>query len=146
MGDDGCAMAQTQDEIETKYQNVLTTIQKLNGSLKNINMEGDRLLIRAEVANQDLKNEIWNAIKTIDPSYSDLHADIVINPALTAPAQPSASQQQRKYTVEPGDSLSKIAQRFYGNANDYHRIFEANRDSLSDPDHIQQGAELVIPG
>jgi nucleoid-associated protein YgaU len=145
-GDDRVSMAQTQDEIKTKYQNVLTTIQRLNGSLKNMNMEGDRLLIRAEVANEDLKNEIWNAIKAIDPTYSDLHADIIINPGLTPPAQSSANQKQKKYTVQPGDSLLKIAQRFYGNANEYQRIFEANRDRLSDPDHIQQGAELVIPG
>jgi nucleoid-associated protein YgaU len=138
-------MAQTQDEIKAKYQNVLTKVQGVNGSLKNINMEGEKLLIRAEVANDDLKNEVWNAIKAIDPTYSDLHADIIVNPSLTPPAPAAASQEQRKYTVEPGDTLSKIAQQFYGKASEYNKIFEANRDRMSDPDHIKAGEELVIP-
>ena len=138
-------MAQTQDEVKAKYQNVLTKIQRVNGSLKNINMEGEKLLIRAEVANDDLKNEVWNAVKAVDPTYSDLHADIIVNPSLTRSAQPSASQDQRKYTVQPGDTLSKIAQQFYGKANEYNKIFEANRDRLTDADHIKAGEELVIP-
>ena len=49
-------------------------------------MQGDKLFIRAEVANQDLKNQIWNEIKKIDPQYADLTADISINPSLQAPA------------------------------------------------------------
>jgi nucleoid-associated protein YgaU len=48
--------------------------------------------------------------------------------------------------VKPGDSLSKIAKEFYGNANDYMRIFEANKEALNDPNKIQIGQELVIPG
>jgi nucleoid-associated protein YgaU len=49
------------------------------------------------------------------------------------------------YTVASGDTLSAIAERFYGNANDYMRIFEANRDKLNDPNLIHPGQELVIP-
>jgi nucleoid-associated protein YgaU len=52
----------------------------------------------------------------------------------------------RTYTVQPGDTLSKIAKEFYGNANDYNQIFAANRDKLESPDKIQAGQELVIPG
>ncbi|MBV9936984.1 MAG: LysM peptidoglycan-binding domain-containing protein, partial [Acidobacteriaceae bacterium] len=44
-----------------------------------------------------------------------------------------------------GDTLSKIAKEFYGNANDYNKIFEANQDKLTSPDRIQVGQELVIP-
>jgi nucleoid-associated protein YgaU len=53
--------------------------------------------------------------------------------------------RQETYTVESGDTLSAIAERFYGNANDYMRIFEANRNKLDNPDVIQPGQELVIP-
>jgi len=49
------------------------------------------------------------------------------------------------YTVQSGDTLSKIAKQFYGNANDYMKIFEANRDKLNDPNKIQVGQSLVIP-
>jgi LysM repeat protein len=139
-------MAQTQDQLKAKYQNILDTIQQVQGSLKNVNMEGEKLLIRAEVANDNIKNQVWNAIKQVDPSYSDLHADIIVNSSLTPPAAaPSESAGARKYIVQSGDSLSKIAQQFYGKASDYNKIFEANRDQLSDADHVRAGTELVIP-
>jgi nucleoid-associated protein YgaU len=104
---------------------------------------GDKLFIRAEVANEDIKNNIWNEIKKVDPQYSDLTADIKIDSSLPQPASASA---ERKYTVQSGDTLSAIAQRFYGKAGEYRRIFEANKDRLSDPDHVRAGQELVIPG
>jgi len=146
-------MAQTQDQIKAKYQKVLDTIQQVNGSLKNVNMEGEKLYVRAEVANDQLKNQIWNTIKQVDASYSDLHADIVINPSLKAPTAAAATAtagsstggDKRTYKVKPGDTLSKIAQEFYGKSNEYEKIFQANRDQLSDPDHINAGMELVIP-
>jgi nucleoid-associated protein YgaU len=57
----------------------------------------------------------------------------------------SHEPRQEIYTVEAGDTLSRIAQRFYGNANDYMRIYEANRHTLDNPDVIRPGQELVIP-
>jgi nucleoid-associated protein YgaU len=41
--------------------------------------------------------------------------------------------------------LSKISKQFYGNANEYMRIFNANKDKLKNPDNIQVGQELKIP-
>lgn len=49
------------------------------------------------------------------------------------------------YTVQSGDSLSKIAKEHYGNAMEYPRIFEANKPMLSDPDKIYPGQVLRIP-
>jgi nucleoid-associated protein YgaU len=49
------------------------------------------------------------------------------------------------YTVVAGDSLSKISKHFYGEANHWRRIFEANRDVLKDPDLIYPGQTLKIP-
>lgn len=51
----------------------------------------------------------------------------------------------RTYIVKKGDSLSKIAKEFYGNANQWKKIYEANRDKIKDPNLIQIGWELVIP-
>ena len=106
---------------------------------------------------QEAKNRVWDQIKLVDPGYSDLTADISVNQS-AAPQQQSQQQQapktmgagvgstgHRTYTVKSGDSLSKISREFYGNANEYMKIFEANRDKLSDPDKIQPGQELVIP-
>jgi nucleoid-associated protein YgaU len=49
------------------------------------------------------------------------------------------------YAVMAGDNLAKIATRFYGNANAWKTIFDANRDQLPDPDRIKTGQMLKIP-
>jgi nucleoid-associated protein YgaU len=51
----------------------------------------------------------------------------------------------KMYTIKSGDSLSKIAKREYGNANDWRRIFEANQDIIKNPDKIFPGQEIKIP-
>jgi len=57
----------------------------------------------------------------------------------------STAESTRIYVVVSGDSLSKIAQREYGHANQWNRIYEANRDILKDPDKIYPGQKLRIP-
>lgn len=52
---------------------------------------------------------------------------------------------QRTYTVKPGDTLSKISQHFYGDAQKYEEIYYANRDKIENPDNLSVGTELVIP-
>jgi nucleoid-associated protein YgaU len=64
-------------------------------------------------------------------------------PAGGSPA--SGGSEARSYVVQSGDSLSKIAKKFYGDANAWHRIFEANKDRIKNPDLIQPGWKLVIP-
>lgn len=49
------------------------------------------------------------------------------------------------YTVEPGDTLSRISQKFYGDAGRYMDIYYANRDKIEDPDKLEVGWELTIP-
>lgn len=56
-----------------------------------------------------------------------------------------ATSGGQTYTVQSGDTLSKIAKQFYGDANRYMDIFNANTDKLSDPNKIQVGQELNIP-
>jgi nucleoid-associated protein YgaU len=58
---------------------------------------------------------------------------------------PSPSTGGRTYTVRKGDSLSKIAKREYGDAQQWRRIFEANRDTIKDPDLIHPGQVVRIP-
>ena len=63
----------------------------------------------------------------------------------TAPKAPQPGPRTESYTVAKGDSLSKIAKKYYGDASQWRRIFEANRDQIEDPDLIQPGWKLVIP-
>lgn len=141
-------MADRFEQLKMKYQSVLNFIQSQGVQLENVNMEGDKLFIRASASSQDLKNRVWDQIKLVDPSASDLIADIQA-PAAAAAAAASAggaaSSAPRTYTVKPGDSLSKISREFYGDANKYMKIFEANKDKLTDPNKVNVGTELLIP-
>jgi nucleoid-associated protein YgaU len=58
---------------------------------------------------------------------------------------PGENPYTQTYVVQKGDTLSKIAKQFYGDASLYPQIFEANRDVLKDPDKIRPGQKLRIP-
>lgn len=55
------------------------------------------------------------------------------------------NQQTSDYTVKAGDSLSRIAREFYGDANDWHKIYQANRNRIKDPNVIHPGQKIIIP-
>ncbi len=58
---------------------------------------------------------------------------------------PAENPYAQTYVVKKGDSLSKIAEEFYGDKMLYPKIFEANRDQLTDPNKIKPGQKLRIP-
>ena len=143
-------MADRFEQLKTKYQSVLNFIQSQGVQLQNLNMDGEKLLIRATAPSRDLKNRVWDQIKLVDPNFPDLIADIQAPAAAAAAAAAAAggatsTPAARTYTVQPGDNLSKISKQFYGDANKYMKIFEANKDKLSDPDKVKIGTELLIP-
>jgi nucleoid-associated protein YgaU len=141
-------MADRFEQLKLKYQSVLNFIQSQGVQLQNVNMEGDKLLIRASAPSADLKNRVWDQIKLVDPSASDLIADIQAPPAAAAAAASAggaSSAPARTYTVQAGDSLSKISKQFYGDANKYMKIFDANKDQLTDPNKVNVGTQLLIP-
>lgn len=127
----------TLDALKAKYQSAIDTAKSIGISLSHVHMEGDKLFIQGAAPNEQIKNDFWNAVKAIDPSYSDLSANIAIDSSLPVPVQ--------TYTVKAGDSLSKIAKQYYGDATAYNKIFEANRDQLKDPNMIHPGQVLKIP-
>jgi nucleoid-associated protein YgaU len=72
-------------------------------------------------------------------------------PDARAAAQPpdqvaGTAGQARTYIVAKGDSLSKIAKHYYGDASQWRKIYDANRDQISNPDLIHPGQTLKIPG
>ena len=105
--------------------------------LNSIEERDGKLHFKGSVATQEDANKIWDAIKTIPTWSKDVVADIQ--------ARPGGGTAAQTYTVKAGDTLSKIAERSLGSANAYMRIFEANRDQLSDPDQIKPGQVLKIP-
>jgi LysM repeat protein len=134
------------NQLKQKYQTVLNTIEQQNVRLQNLHIEGDKLFIRGTAPNEQAKNEVWDQIKLVDPTYGDITADITVEaPQQRAAAVGGVPTGGQTYTVKSGDTLSKISQQFYGSASEYMRIFYANRDKLSDPDKIQVGQQLIIP-
>lgn len=127
------------EQLKAKYQSAIDLGKARGVSWKNVHVENEKLLLRGAAPNEGIKNEIWSAIKKIDSQYADLSVDIGIDASLPVPAS------ERIYEVVSGDSLSKIAKQFYGDAAKYPKIFEANRDQLKDPNVIKPGQKLKIP-
>ena len=120
------------NDLKSKYNPMLQKGEEVGMTLQNIHLDGEKILIRGVVPSDFAKNQIWDAVKRIDPSVSDAIIDINVQHGLT-------------YNVTAGDTLSRIAKRFYGDANAFKQIFEANRDQLSDPDKIKVGQQLRLP-
>ena len=143
------------EELKEKYQSVLVVIQEEQVSVKNLHLQDDKLFIKGVAPSLEAANKVWDAIKRVNPSADDITADFPVDTSMQV-QQPQERQEQREqreqpvsnvrmYTVKAGDTLSKISKQFYGSANDYMRIFNANKDQLSDPDKIKVGQELKIP-
>ena len=139
------------EELKNKYRGALDTIQQRGVRLTHLHVQDNKLFVQGAAPSEEIKNEVWNQIKAADPTYSDLTADITVDTSLPQPqtqaaaASAGGASSTRTYTVKSGDTLSKIAKEYYGDANAYNRIFEANQDKLQSPDKIQVGQQLTIP-
>jgi nucleoid-associated protein YgaU len=120
------------NQLKQKYQPVLNAIQNEGGRVDNVDLQGEQIHIKAEVPSEASKNRVWDAIKSVDPTFADLKHEVTVDQSLA-----------QTYTVQAGDNLSKISKRFYGDPNKYMRIAQAN--GLEDPDKIKIGMELKIP-
>ncbi len=138
------------ESLKQKYAAVLSTIQQQGVQLGHLHEENGKLIIAGKAPSDDAKNKVWDKIKQVDSGYKDLSADITVDPSIggnqasNLPPSPHLNEEQ-SYTVEAGDTLSKISKQFYGEASLYMNIFEANRDKLTDPNKIQPGMQLRIP-
>jgi hypothetical protein len=133
--------------LRDKYNHAIQTAKQLRFDGAAEERDG-KLHFKGTVNSEDEKNQIWNALKTIPDWPKEIVADIQVKPGAAAAAPqraPAAQPAETTYTVQSGDTLSGIAKKLLGNANDYMEIFNANRDQLSDPDKIKPGQVLKIP-
>ena len=127
--------------LRDKYAYAIQTAKgKFDGSAQE---KDGKLHWVGSVKTEEEKNEIWTAIKTIPDWRNDIVADIQVTGVKEMAAAVGASA--KTYTVKAGDTLSAIAKSQLGNANAYMKIFEANKDQLSDPDKIKPGQVLKLP-
>jgi nucleoid-associated protein YgaU len=138
-------------ELQQKYISALNFAEQKQVQFQNLHIEDDKLFIRGIAPSQDVANQLWDQVKLVNPSLDDISLDLQVAEQKTQSAAASLQSPvvqaapQSTYTVKPGDTLSKISRQFYGEANEYMRIFNANRDKLHDPNHIQPGQQLTIP-
>ena len=125
--------------LRDKYAHAIQTAKELRMQGAADEREG-KLYFKGTTSTQAEANKIWDAIKTIPDWSKEVVADI----KATGPAAGTAAAEST-YTVQSGDTLSKIAKEKLGDANAYMNIFNANRDQLSDPDKIKPGQVLKIP-
>src|SRR3954462_5641970 len=147
------------EEQKLKYQSVIQQIQANGIQVANLHQQEGKLFIKGTAPSLEAANKVWDEIKRINPRLDDIIAEFPVDPSIAPKtAQPQTQNQNQTqtqtqtqasrfqtYKVKQGDTLSKISQQFYGNANDYMRIFNANKDKLKDPDHVNIGEELKIP-
>ncbi|WP_026871673.1 peptidoglycan-binding protein LysM [Inquilinus limosus] len=126
----GEAQAATPDDLKRQIQ-----AQGLDPAGVDIKVEGDKVTVGGNVASTEVAEKIALAVGNT-PGI----AQVENNLAAATPAPES-----RMYTVKKGDTLSAIAKAMYGNANDYPKIFEANKPMLKHPDKIYPGQVLRIP-
>ena len=122
------------NQLKQKYASVVDTIQSFSAEgakVDNVSLEGDKLLLKASVPSPVVANRVWDAIKKVDPTYSDLHHEI----ATTGDTQ--------SYTIQSGDNLSKVSKHFYGDPNKYQKIAQAN--GIADANKVQAGQTITIP-
>ncbi|MDG1396882.1 MAG: LysM peptidoglycan-binding domain-containing protein [Polaribacter sp.] len=122
--------------MKAKYQSVLDLGQLLKIQNGDVKEENGVLHIFGTARNQYEKNLLWDEIKKVGgENPTDIFANIkVADTTIFA-----------NHLVKKGDTLGKIAKHYYGNALKYKIIFEANTDTLKNPDIIHPGQELVIP-
>jgi LysM repeat protein len=123
------------EQLKQKYAGVISTIEgfaDLGAGVDQVDLDGDKLLLKAHVPSTVVANRVWDAIKKADPTYGDLHHEI----ATTGGAE-------QPYTIKSGDNLSHVAQRFYGAASKYTQIAQAN--GIADPDKIKVGQAISLP-
>ena len=128
--------------LREKYAYAIQTAKNLRFQGSAEERDG-KLHFNGTVQTQDEANKIWDAIKTIPTWQQEIAADI--RATGPAPAASAGTQADRTYTVQPGDTLSKIAKEMLGDTKAYMDIFNANKDQLSDPDKIKPGQVLKIP-
>lgn len=142
---------QSEQQLKQKYDAAIQmALHSPEFHLEKVNLEGEKLLVLGKVGSMELKNQFWDAVKKIDAKYADLNLQLTVDASLAAtkPVQektPPATTAPQIHVVVAGETLSGIAKKFYGDASKYMKIFEANKDKLTNPDKIHPGQELKIP-
>ena len=154
------------ESFEQKVAAAIEKIRAMNLGVKHIDakIEGKVVTLTGEVPSKDVKGRVvqefnklvetentLNQIRVAEkapaptPAAAPAPAAAAAKAPAAAPVAAPAAPKERIHEVVKGDTLSKIAKQYYGDANKYRKIFDANRDILDNPDLIKVGQKLRIP-
>jgi nucleoid-associated protein YgaU len=121
--------------VQEKYVTLLELANQ-NGTTYELSEADGVLNIVGTSPSAEAKQAIWDEYNRVDPDFKG--GDLILNLTVSG-----FEESAHTYTVESGDSLSKIAGKYGTN---WKAIWDANRDKLNHPDKIYPGQELTIPG
>jgi len=129
-----------------KVQDAIDAINKAGIGIRDLKatINGKVVSLEGLADDHGVKNQVVTEFNRMVKTQNTFDG-IRVKEAQAAPAAPTPAPQETIYEVKPGDTLGAIAQSFYGNAGLYMRIFETNKDILSNPDLIKVGQKLKIP-
>lgn len=124
-----------QAALQQKYASVGQVIADFapeGAKFDGLFMEGDKLILKADVPSKVVLNRVWDATKKVDPNYADFEPRLNVT-----------GGDDQPYQIQAGDNLSKVSEKFYGTASKYEAI--AQHNGISNPDHIQVGQTINVP-
>jgi nucleoid-associated protein YgaU len=122
-------------QLQDKYAPVVDVIKKFEpygAKFVGSELVGEQYHLVAQVPSQVVLDRVWDAIKKVDPQYADLKHEIT-----------NTGGEEDHYTLQAGETLSKVSLLYYGNANKYEAIAKAS--GLADANKAQAGQKLTIP-
>ena len=133
--------------FEEKVKDAVNTVGGMNLGVRNLGakIDGKVVTLTGDVPSREVSVQVMENFDKLVKTDNTLNAMRVDAPKPAPAPAPPPKPVERIHEVVAGESLSKIAQKYYGNGNKYMKIFEANRDILSNPDLIKPGQKLRIP-
>jgi nucleoid-associated protein YgaU len=133
--------------FETKVQDAIQQISGMNLGVENLSakVDGKFVTLSGEAASREAQAKVMEVFNQMVATDNTLNTIRVMEAPQQPEPEPADESTEEVYEVVSGDTLSAIALKYYGNAQEYMKIFEANRDILDNPDLIKVGQKLRIP-
>lgn len=121
--------------LKDKYSELVTTANANGVTNLQVREQDNVLYIDGVAPTNDVKQKLWDLYGKLDPDYRS--GDVIMNISVA-----NGNGGAKEYVVVKGDSLSKIGKKM---GIQWRDIYEANKDKIKDPDHIEPGWKLKIP-
>jgi len=138
--------------FDVKVNDAIKAVNGMNLGVRGLRaaVDGKIVTLEGEVDSFEAKGQVVRAFNNLVETDNTLNKLKIVGPAPAAakpglPGPGAADAEEQLHLVVAGDTLSALAQKYYGKASLYMKIFEANKDILKDPNLIKIGQKLRIP-